>query len=89
MALGARSAHVVRRVTTDMLGMVCLGSGIGVVGGLASGRFIESLLFEVKATNPGSIAMPILILAGAAVLAGLPPAIRAVRIDPAQTLRTE
>src|SRR5207244_3606636 len=75
MALGACSAHVVRRVTTDMAGMFYLGSAIGVVGGLASGRFIESLLFEVKATDPGSVAAPILILAGAAVLAAPPPAI--------------
>jgi putative ABC transport system permease protein len=89
MALGARSAHVVRRVTTDMAGMFCLGSTIGLAGGLASGHFIESLLFEVKAADPGSVAAPILILAGAAVLAALPPAIRAVRIDPAQTLRSE
>jgi len=89
MALGARPAHVVRRVTTDMLGMVCLGSAIGLAGGLASGRFIESLLFEVKSTDPGSVAAPILILAGAAMLAALPPAIRAVQIDPAQTLRSE
>jgi predicted permease len=89
MALGARSAHVVRRVTAGLFGMVCLGSAIGVVVGFASARFIQSLLFEVKARDVGIMIAPILTLLGAALLAGLAPAIRAVRIDPAQTLRSE
>lgn len=89
MALGARSAHVVRRVTAGLVGMVCLGSAIGMVVGFASARFIESLLFEVKATDLGTVLVPILTLLAAALLAGLPPVIRAVRIDPAQSLRSE
>jgi len=43
----------------------------------------------VKATDAAMIAASILILLGAGVLAALPPAIRAVRIDPAETLRSE
>ncbi|HEV3199378.1 MAG TPA: ABC transporter permease [Bryobacteraceae bacterium] len=89
MALGARSGHVVGRVTTGMLAMVSLGSAIGLAGGLASGRFVEALLFEVKATDLGIVVVPLLTLLGAAVLAAVPPVIRAVRIDPAQTLRSE
>jgi predicted permease len=89
LALGARSVHVVRRVTAGIFGMVFLGLAIGVAGGLASGRFIETLLFEVKMTDLGVVVAPILTLLGAAVLAALPPAIRAVRIDPVDTLRNE
>jgi len=89
MALGARAADVVRLVTTEMFGMVCLGSAIGLAGGLACERFVETLLFEVKATDVGIVVGPILTLVSAAVLAALPPAIRAVRIDPAHTLRCE
>jgi predicted permease len=89
MALGARPAHVVRRVATEVFGMVCVGSLIGLAGGLACERFVESLLFEVKATDSGIVMMPILTLGAAAVLAALRPAIRAARIDPAQTLRSE
>jgi predicted permease len=89
MVLGARAGHVVRRVTTEMLGAVGVGSVLGVAGGLAFGRLIERILFEVKATDPSTIATPLLTLAVAAALAALPPAIRAVRIDPAQTLRSE
>jgi putative ABC transport system permease protein len=89
MALGARSAHVVRLVTSEMIGMVVLGSGIGLAGGLVGGRFVESLLFEVKATDLEIVAAPVLMLLGAALVAALPPAIRAVRVDPATTLRSE
>lgn len=89
MALGARSSHVVRRVTTGMLGLVCLGSIIGLGAGLASARFIETLLYDVKATDTRLILAPILTLFVAAALAALPPAIRATRTDPALTLRSE
>ncbi len=89
LALGARSAHVVRRVTADIFAMVFLGLAAGLAGGLASGRFLEALLFGVKTTDLGVVAAPILALLGAAVLAALPPALRAVRIDPARTLRSE
>ena len=60
-----------------------------IAGGMASGRVVESFLFEVKASDPGMIALPLLALFMAALLAALPPAIRAVRIDPARTLRSE
>jgi ABC-type lipoprotein release transport system permease subunit len=43
----------------------------------------------VKVTDPAAFAIPALILIVTALLAALPPAIRAVRIDPTQTLRRE
>ncbi len=89
MAVGARPAQVVRLVTSGLFGMVSLGLFLGLAGGVACGRVVESLLFEVKATDPGALAMPLIALLGAALLAALPPAIRAVQIDPAQTLRSE
>jgi ABC-type lipoprotein release transport system permease subunit len=89
MALGARAAHVVRRVTAEVLSPVGIGTIVGLAGGLGFGRLVESILFEVEATDTSSIAAPLLTLAVAAALAALPPAMRAVRIDPAQTLRSE
>ena len=89
LALGARSAHVVRRVTAGIFGMVFVGLAIGLAMGLASGRFLKALLFGVKTTDLGAVAAPILTFLGAVVLAALPPVIRAVRIDPARTLRSE
>ncbi len=89
LALGARPAHVVHRVTSGLLGMVSLGLFVGLVVGIACGRVVQSLLFEVKATDPETIIGPLIILLGVALFAALPPVLRAVHIDPAQTLRNE
>ena len=89
MALGARASHVVARVTNEMLSPVGIGAVIGVAAGVGFGRLVESILFEVKATDPAAIAMPVLVLAAAAAFAALPPVVRAVHTDPAQTLRSE
>ena len=89
MALGASAAHVVGRVARRTVGIVCVGSIVGLAAGIAFGRFVEALLFEVTPTDVASLAVPAAVLAIAAVLASLPAAVRAVRIDPAKTLRTE
>jgi ABC-type antimicrobial peptide transport system permease subunit len=89
MALGAGPGDVVRLVTTRLAGMVALGAIAGVGGGVLFGRVVESLLFQIEPTDPSAHAGPLAALAIAAVLAVLPPTIRAVRIDPAQTVRTE
>jgi hypothetical protein len=89
VALGARAAQVVRQVTGGTLGVVAAGALAGLAGGLAFGRVIERLLYGVVATDAIALATPLLVLAAAAVLATLPPALRAARIDPADTLRAE
>jgi predicted permease len=89
IALGARAGQVVRRVIAGLAGTISVGLVLGLAGGIVCGRFVESLLFEVKTTDANSVVTPILILLGTALLAALPPSIRAVRIDPAQTLRSE
>ena len=89
MALGAGAAHVVKRVVTEMLRPVGAGSLIGLAAGSVFSQLIESMLFEVKTTDLSALATPIATLFAAAALAALPPAMRAVRIDPAQTLRSE
>jgi hypothetical protein len=89
MALGARAGHVVRRVTARSVAVVLLGLGCGLAAGVAGARVVQSLLYGVKPTDWDAIAAPALTLLAAAVLAAAPPAIRAARIDPARTLRSE
>jgi len=89
MALGARPTQIVRRITISMLAVVLLGAAAGLMAGFFAGRFTETLLFEVKVTDAGMLATPVLLLLSAGLLAALPPAIRATRIDPAETLRGE
>jgi putative ABC transport system permease protein len=85
IAIGAPARDIVRRATTDALTMVGVGALAGLGLALLSVRYIESLVYEV---NPPLIA-PALILFAAAILASLPAAIRALRIDPVQMLRSE
>jgi predicted permease len=89
MAIGARSLDIARRVTLDVFAMVMLGAAAGLGLGMASARYIEALLYQVNATDLGGLALPSLAILAAALLAALPPVIRAVRIDPVQVLRSE
>ncbi len=89
LALGAGAAHVVREVTASLLAAVALGAGVGLAGGLLFGRVLDGLLFGVATTDVTVLAAPLVVLAAAASAAALPPALRAVRIDPARTLRAE
>jgi predicted permease len=89
MAVGAQAAHIVRGVTFEMLGWVPAGAVAGLAGGLASARYIESLLYGVKPTDVTALAAPAGALLAAAVLASLAPVIRAIRIDPVFVLRSE
>jgi ABC-type antimicrobial peptide transport system permease subunit len=89
MALGAQASEVARRVTADVFSRVLAGALAGLALGFASVRYVESLLYQVKPGDPRMLAFPALTLLAAALLAALPPVIRAVRLDPALMLRAE
>ena len=69
--------------------MVLAGALAGLALGLASVRYIEALLYQVKPSDPAMLALPSLAILAAALLAALPPVIHAVRIDPATVLHSE
>lgn len=69
--------------------MISLCAIIGLAGELACGRLVDTLLFEVKPTDPGIVLGPILLLVSTAVLGALHAAVQAVRIGPAATPRSE
>ena len=89
MALGARATHLVKRVATEMLRPVGVGTLIGLAAGLASVVWSRAFCSRSRRPTPRRSRRRSSSLAVAAFLAALPPAIRAVRIDPAQTLRSE
>jgi ABC-type antimicrobial peptide transport system permease subunit len=89
LALGAQADQIVRRVTTEVFSMLALGALVGLTLGIASERYIETLLYQVKPTDLPMLALPVVTILTASLLAALPPVLRAVRIDPASMLRTE
>jgi len=89
MALGAQAGDVARRVTVEVFSMVLAGALAGLALGLASVRYVEALLYQVKPSDPAMLALPSLAILAAALLAALPPVIRAVQTDPLTVLRSE
>jgi putative ABC transport system permease protein len=89
MAIGAQGSDIAGRLTWEVAAMVGTGALAGIAIGMLSVRSIESLFYQVKATDPGMLAVPALAILGAAVVAAMPAVIRAVRTDPVATLRSE
>ena len=89
LAIGAQPGDVVWRVTVEVFTMLIAGACVGLALGFACARYVEALLYQVKPTDPAMLALPTLTLLLAALLAAVPPVIRAVRIDPVETLRAE
>jgi ABC-type antimicrobial peptide transport system permease subunit len=89
IALGAPSGALARSVTAEIFTTLVVGAAMGLLAGLASQRYFENLLYEVKGTDPAMLGLPALIMFLAALVAALSPVIHAVRTDPTETLRAE
>lgn len=89
LALGASRVRVVRMVLGDGLRLVMTGVVIGTLAAFALTRLLESLLYEVKATDPATFAIASLALMGAAIAACIVPARGASRLDPVETIRAD
>src|SRR5271157_950526 len=89
MALGAERNHVLKLVIGQGFKLTLMGVGLGVAGALALTRFLSSLLYGVKPTDPLTFGAVSLILVAVALLASYIPARRAAKVDPMVALRHE
>ena len=89
IAVGARIGSIARIVTAQIFVTVFIGAAAGIVLGMASVRYVQTLLFGVKGTDLSMLIAPALVLLAASLLAALPAVLRAARIDPSIMLRAE
>jgi len=89
MAIGSTRAGIVRIVTLDVFQMIALGGCAGVALGFIAARYVQSLFYQVKATDAGLIALPTCAMLLSALVATLPAVLRALRTDPTEILRSE
>ncbi len=89
IALGATARNIAQIVSARVFAMVLLGATVGLTLGLASERFVASLLYGVKGTEMSMMTLPAVVLLLAVSLAAVPAVMRAIRIDPAVMLRSE
>ena len=88
-ALGASRGRIVTLVVGQGMVLTGLGVVIGVAGAVAASRAIAGLLFGVSRVDPVTYLSVIALVCGVSAAACSVPAWRAVRVDPAATLRAE
>ena len=89
MALGARSADVLKMVLQQGLVLAVAGVAIGAMAALALMRLLHGLLYEVSASDPFTFAVVVGVLLSVAVFACWIPARRATKVYPMIALRCE
>ena len=89
VALGAESEDVLKMVVREGFKLAGFGVGIGIVAALVSTRYLASLLYGIKPTDPPTFAIVALLLIGVALLASYIPARRATKVDPMVALHYE
>jgi ABC-type antimicrobial peptide transport system permease subunit len=87
LALGASRGSVFGLVVTQALRPVAFGVVGGLALALAAGSAMRPWLYDVTPTDLPTLSAVCLLLVAAAFAAAVPPARRATRVDPAQTLR--
>ena len=88
-ALGAGGGNIVALVLRQGVVLAAAGAVIGLVLSFASTRALSAFLFGVSAFDPFVFGGVTVTLVGAAMIASLVPARRAVRVDPLVALRND
>jgi putative ABC transport system permease protein len=89
IALGAQRPDILEMILRRSAALAALGVGLGVGGGFALTRLLQTFLFEVSTTDVGTFVIASLLLTGVAMFSSYIPARRATKVDPIVALRYE
>jgi hypothetical protein len=89
LAIGAQPGALLRYVMSQGLSLALAGSLFGIIGAIAFGRLMASMLFEVGSTDPMIFLGVPLLLVAVAIASCYLPARRAMKVDPLRALRHE
>jgi predicted permease len=89
IALGARTADVIRMVLREGVALTLIGSAIGVVLAAALSRVLAGFLFGIPPIDPITFAATTVLFVAIGLAACYVPVLRATHIDPKQALRYE
>jgi predicted permease len=89
MAMGAQRRDILEIAAGEGAIVVAFGIVSGIIGSAVFTRFLQSMLFEVKSSDPLTYVGISALLAGVTLLASLVPARRATRVDPLTALRQD
>lgn len=89
LALGASAGQLVRSIAWRGLLPVVAGAAVGLATAAAGQRLVDAFLFDVRPLRGLLFAGSALLMFAVGAVAALLPARRLLRLDPAQTLRSE
>jgi predicted permease len=87
LALGSGPRGVIRLVLGETCRDVALGAAVGLAGGVASSALLAGWLDNVASMDATTTAIVVGIIATVGLAAAIVPALRVMRVDPAQVLR--
>ena len=89
MALGAARTNIFGLVLGHGISLMAMGVLFGLIGAVAVGRALMSVLYNVEMLDPKAVLSAVFTLLIVALLACFVPARRATRVDPVVALRSE
>ena len=89
LALGASPGNIVRLVSAEGIQLTAAGTLIGLVGAWAASQMLEELLYGIAPSDPIILVGAAAFLALTALSACVVPTLRAVRVDPLTSLRSQ
>ena len=87
IALGANRAGLLWLVLRGTLTLIIVAAVLGVTGAFLTSSLVSSFLFGIQPAEPWVYSATIVVMIAIGLLAAIAPTLRAMQIDPVETLR--